>query len=62
MEHIGLCFSEKMYGALFQPVADALTSLFQKSRELQSHFLEVVSENLQFKCMYEADLLLLTES
>ncbi|XP_023725992.1 uncharacterized protein C1orf112 homolog isoform X2 [Cryptotermes secundus] len=53
--------SEKMYGALFQPVGDALTSLFQKSRELQLHFLEVVSENLQFRCTYEAELELLTE-
>jgi hypothetical protein len=62
MQRVALCFSEKMYGALFQPVGDALTSLFQKSRELQLHFLEVVSEHLQFKCTYEAELQLLTES
>jgi hypothetical protein len=62
MEHVGLHFSEKMYGALFQPVGDSLTSLFQKSCELQSHFLEVVSEYLQFKCSFQDDLLLLSES
>jgi hypothetical protein len=60
--YIRLCFSEKMYGALFRALSEVLTSLFQKSRELQLHFLEVVSDNLQFKCMYENELMLLTES
>ncbi|KDR20530.1 uncharacterized protein C1orf112 homolog [Zootermopsis nevadensis] len=53
--------SEKMYGTLFQALSEVLTLLFQKSRELQLHFLEVVSGDLQFECMYENDLMLLTE-
>lgn len=57
-----LFFSENVYGALFQAVGDVVTALFQKSSELQLHFLEVVSENLQFKCMYEDELVQLTES
>jgi len=51
-----------VYGALFQAVSDVVTALFQKSSELQLHFLEVVSENLEFKCMYEDELVQLTES
>jgi len=51
-----------MYGTLFQAFGEVLTSLFQKSHELQLHFLEVVSENLQFKCTFEDELTLLTES
>jgi hypothetical protein len=57
-----LCLSENVYGALFQAVGDVVTALFQKSSELQLHFLEVVLENLQFKCMYEDELVQLTES
>lgn len=57
-----LCFSEKVYGTSFQAVGDVVMALFQKSSELQLHFLEVVSENLQFKCMYEDGLVQLTES
>jgi hypothetical protein len=56
-----LCFSERVYGTLFQAVGGDVTALFQKSSELQLHFLEVVSENLQFKCMYEDELVQLTE-
>jgi len=57
-----LCFSENVYGTLFQAVSDAVMALFQKSSELQLHFLEVVSENLQFNCVYEDELVQLTES
>ncbi|XP_069686340.1 FIGNL1-interacting regulator of recombination and mitosis-like [Periplaneta americana] len=53
--------SENLYGATFQSLGAVLTLLFQKSRDLQSHFLEVVSENLQFKCTYEDELVLLTD-
>jgi hypothetical protein len=62
MQRVGLYFSEKMYGALFQPARDALTSLFQKSCEVQLHFLVVVSDCLQFRCTFQDELLLLTES
>jgi hypothetical protein len=57
-----LCFSEKVYGILFQAVGAVATALFQKSSELQLHFLKVVSENLQFKCMHKDGLVQLTES
>ncbi|KAJ4429437.1 hypothetical protein ANN_21606 [Periplaneta americana] len=53
--------SENLYGATFQSLGAVLTLLFQKSRDVQSHFLEVVSENLQFKCTYEDELVLLTD-
>ncbi|GFG33844.1 hypothetical protein Cfor_12804 [Coptotermes formosanus] len=53
--------SEKVYGILFQAVGAVATALFQKSSELQLHFLKVVSENLQFKCMHKDGLLQLTE-
>ncbi|KAJ9589874.1 hypothetical protein L9F63_017029 [Diploptera punctata] len=54
--------SEKLYGTLFQTASEVLTKLFQRSRELQLKFLSLVTENLQFNCLFEEELVLLVET
>ncbi|PSN33284.1 hypothetical protein C0J52_20683 [Blattella germanica] len=53
--------SEKLYGELFQTMGEVLTKLFQRSHELQMKLLGLLIENLQFNCVFEDELLLLTE-
>nr|CAD7424237.1 unnamed protein product [Timema monikensis] len=53
--------SEALYGALFQAVSETLTLLFRKTHSLQSHYISALSENLQFNCMFEDELDMLTQ-
>ncbi|XP_067014370.2 FIGNL1-interacting regulator of recombination and mitosis [Anabrus simplex] len=53
--------SGRVCGNMFHIVGEAFSTLYCKSRELQTHFLVVLKDNLLFNCSYEQDICLLIE-
>ncbi|XP_049961116.1 uncharacterized protein C1orf112-like [Schistocerca serialis cubense] len=53
--------SESTYGSVLHLISEVLMELFNKSHEVLLNFLAVLSENLQFNCIFEDEVTLLTE-
>ncbi|XP_049813395.1 uncharacterized protein C1orf112 homolog isoform X2 [Schistocerca nitens] len=53
--------SESTYGSVLHLISEVLMELFNKSHDVLLNFLAVLSENLQFNCIFEDEVTLLTE-